>query len=133
MSPLWWTRDIWIGDQGSDVRAVQQLVGLPTTGFYDLDTASTVRGLQKMAGLPLTGRVDEQTAIALGPRGQDAILPDWWDGADIVPNDVRYDFLTRLFDGEDGIRRMQGNYGMNPTGVIDHDTALIMGALGEAR
>lgn len=132
-SPLWWTRSLRVGDRGHDVTAAQELFGLPQTGEYDYDLAIMVRGLQKMKGLEPTGELDEETARAMGPRSRDAVPPTWWADVDIVPATDLYVEVSLAFGGEDGIRRLQGNYGIYPTGVIDQQLALIMGALGEAR
>lgn len=132
MTPMWWTRDLWLGDRGEDVRAVQQLVGLPISGVYDLDTASTVRGLQLALALvvPMPGAVCAVTATAMGPRGQDGQAPDWYKDKPLSPGEQVYEVVAHGFGGEAGIRRLQGNYGLHPTGIIDGQTALIMGALG---
>jgi peptidoglycan hydrolase-like protein with peptidoglycan-binding domain len=130
VTPLWWTRVIWLGDRGSDVRAVQQLVGLPQSGVYDYDTASVVRGFQIMMGLEGHGHVDEPTALNMGPRSQDDLPPEWYDDKPLYPETPAYGLVSTRFGGESGIRRLQGQHGMTPTGVIDLQTALILGALG---
>lgn len=127
--PLWWTRELTLHDRGEDVRAVQELVGLPQTGEYNIATALTVRGAQALAGLPITGVVDSATAMALGPRSRDSVLPEWYS-APLFPGQPGYDVVTAALGGESGVRRLQGNYGMVPTGIIDEQTALIMSARG---
>lgn len=132
MSPLWYSRVLMIGMQGHDVEAVQQLLGLPRTGFYDYDTASSVRGLQQIQRLVITGEVDEETATLLGPRAQDAVPPEWFALLPIGPDNLEYAALTEPFGGEPGLRRTQGQYGLVPTGIIDEATALIINTLGGA-
>lgn len=129
MLPLWWTRDLMLHDRGPDVEAVQELVGLPQTGEYNIATALTVRGAQALAGLGITGVVDSATAMALGPRSRDSVLPGWYS-APMFPGTPHYEAVTRAIGGQEGVRRLQGNYGMTPTGIIDEQTALIMSARG---
>jgi murein L,D-transpeptidase YcbB/YkuD len=120
-----------MGNRGYDVTAAQEILGLEQSGIYDYDLAVTVSGVQKMAGLPTTGVLDEDTAQFMGPRSRDAVPPPWWEDQDIVPGSEKYESLASSFGGEDGIRRLQGNYGIAPDGVIDQQVALLMGALGE--
>lgn len=129
MSPLWWSRDLQIGDHGRDVEAVQQLLGLPITGHFDYDTAAAVRGLQMVQRLDRSGVVDEETASVLGPRAQDHLPPSWWSSP-LKPGDEDYEEVALPFGGEDGVRRTQGQYGIYPTGVIDQQTALLLNTLG---
>lgn len=130
MSPLWWTRTLVVGDMGKDVQAVQQLLGLRQTGFYDLDTAAAVRGVQIIQRLDSSGEVDEATATILGPRAQDALPPIWWHGEPLAPTDADYAQIADPFGGENGVRRTQGQYGLIPTGIIDQQTALLLNTLG---
>jgi murein L,D-transpeptidase YcbB/YkuD len=130
-SPLWWVRPLNMGNRGYDVMAAQEILGLAQSGIYDYDLAVTVSGVQKMAGLPTTGVLDEATARYMGPRSRDAVPPPWWKGSEILPGMEQYESLATPFGGEAGIRRLQGNYGIAPDGVIDQQVALLMGALGE--
>jgi peptidoglycan hydrolase-like protein with peptidoglycan-binding domain len=130
MSPMWWVRVIRMNDCGEDVRAVQQICGLPQSGLYDYDTALTVRGAQLLLGLPATGEVDEETAIQFGPRSDDQIPPDWYKDEPLYPGTLEYGLVVGSIGGEDAVRRVQGQYGLTPTGVIDQQTALILGAIG---
>lgn len=130
MSPLWWVRTIRINDVGADVQAVQQLVGLPLSGLYDYDTALTVRGFQLQVGLPPTAEVDEVTATCLGPRSDQDVPPEWYKDEALYPGTPEYDLVTAAIGGEAAVRRTQGQYGLAPTGVIDQQTALILGAIG---
>ena len=111
--------------------AAQELLGLAQSGIYDYDLAVTVRGVQRMAGLDPSGVLDEETAMVMGPRSRDCVPPHWWQDSPIHPASPEYVELTAPFGGEDGIRRLQGNYGIHPDGVIDQQMALLMGALGE--
>jgi len=133
MSPLWWIRTLRIRDFGTDVVAVQQIVGLPQTGEYDLDLAQTVKGLQIMRGLDPTGEVDEATARELGPRANETLAPAWFHDQDLYPGEPEYSLVAESLGGEDAIRRIQGQYGYVPTGIIDQQTALILGAIGVDR
>lgn len=131
MTPMWWTRDLLIGDAGPDVEAVQRILGLVTTGDYDLTTALAVRGVQRLAGLETTGAVDNPTAVAIGPRSTDSLTPQWYQGEPLYPGDQGYDLVVPHGD-ESWLRRFQGHHGVAPTGVIDETTARLLGAL-EAR
>ena len=129
MIPLWWHRDIGPGDAGSDVDVVQRLLLCHPTGVLDASTVAAVRGFQVACGLQAHGWVDDDTAEALGARAADNLLPEWWEGQDISPGDEGYLAAVGLLGGEPALRRFQGNYGLPATGVIDADTARLLGAL----
>lgn len=123
MIPAWWHRPVGPGDTGPDVMALQRLLGLIPDGAYDEATASCVRGLQVLEGLDVTGFVDDSTATALGPLASETITPQWWSG-DIHPGEVGWEWVIKLVGDEDGLRRLQGNNHLTPTGVVNRATAL---------
>ncbi len=50
-----------VGDTGPEVLAVQRVLGVATTGVYDLDTREAVKAAQSQAGLASTGVVASRT------------------------------------------------------------------------
>jgi murein L,D-transpeptidase YcbB/YkuD len=128
-TPLWWSDDIGPGDTNPAVTVVQTFLFCAPTGVFDNHTIAAVRGFQVGAGIPASGWVDEDTARALGPREQDRLLPVWFKGCDLSPGEPGYDVATSALGGVDGLKRFQGNNGLRPTGVIDADTARLLGAL----
>jgi len=50
-----------VGDRGPQVIAVQRLLGVPTTGVFDLATREAVKAAQARAGLASTGVVASRT------------------------------------------------------------------------
>lgn len=54
-------RGFGYGARGSGVRAVQQHLGVPVTGFFGPATQAAVRAFQRRAGLPVTGVVSLAT------------------------------------------------------------------------
>ncbi|WP_083283625.1 peptidoglycan-binding protein [Humibacillus sp. DSM 29435] len=50
-----------VGDSGPEVIAVQRVLGVATTGVYDLDTREAVKAAQSQAGLASTGVVASRT------------------------------------------------------------------------
>lgn len=130
--PRWWTRVLVIGDMGPDVLAIQRILGLPHTSEYDLMVAMTVRAVQVEAGLPANGIVDADTAKAIGPRATDELAPEWYEGETLYPGDQAYDLVMERHNGDEAwLRRLQGNHGMLPTGLIDEATALLLGGREE--
>ena len=129
ITPLWWPGDIGPGDTGPAVAVVQQFLFCIPSGVFDNHTVAAVRGFQVGAGLPASGWVDEDTARALGSREQDRLTPVWFKGEDLKPGQPGYDVATAALGGLNGLKRFQGNNGLRPTGVIDAETARLLGAL----
>lgn len=129
MTPLWYERLLMLGDFGPDVGVVQRKLGLPVTDLFDQSLVIAVRGLQLEAGIEQSGAVDEETAIVLGPRYGDGLPPDWYKGSPLYPGEQAYGLVLGERD-EDWLRRFQGSRGLQPTGIIDEDTALLLGAAG---
>lgn len=127
MTPLWWRRTLTVGDRGPAVSVVQRKLGMPTSGLYDQGTAIAVRGLQADVGLPTSGDVDELTARWLGPRATDGVIPDWYNGEPVYPREQRYAVVLQGHS-ESWLRRFQGNHDIEPTGMIDEQTAILLGA-----
>ena len=55
------TRVLRVGDVGTEVTAVQQLLGVPLTGTFDLPTRAAVKAAQAKAGLASTGVIASRT------------------------------------------------------------------------
>lgn len=140
MVPLWWYRDITLGDEGDDVLIVQRKVDAPMTGKYDGETAARVRGVQKKRGRKQTGVVDKQTAKDLGPKPAEGQRPEWFAGdcgpgcsgpcVAVVRNLLRQPNLPVDFDQdlEAAVRRFQSANGLALTGVVDEQTAILLDA-----
>lgn len=64
--PAWFTRPLYPGDQGEDVRTVQLLLRCEPTGVFDHATATRVRGYRMLAHHPPGSSVDERVATSLG-------------------------------------------------------------------
>lgn len=138
MTPRWWYRDITLGDEGDDVLIVQRKVGAPMTGEYDGETAARVRGVQKKGKRKETGVVDQKTAEDLGPKADEGLVPEWFDG-ECAPGCscpavaqvrilLRQPNLPAYFDKdlEDAVRRFQSANGLDTTGVVDGATATLL-------
>jgi len=63
------------GDQGPAVAAVQERLGLPATGRFDLDTAEAVRAFQATHGLVADGEVGDVTHTVLFGETNPAAAP----------------------------------------------------------
>lgn len=140
--PTWFSRVIYPDDYGPDVAAVQALLGLPTTGRYDGLTQSYVRGVQFLSGKQRTGVVDAETAEVLGERArvQEGLAPTWFEHEAgeghhcpcvlavrqllEVPHVGNPDYDVTLADA---VKRFQGNRGLEVTGVVDAETAKLLG------
>lgn len=138
--PRWYHRDLEEGDTGNDVTHVQAILGLPQTGIYDDTTASFIRGLQRKAGLRMSGKVDKKTAGKLGDRSTKDLTPKWFS-RDIKLRDTIGDDVVKAnellgtpdegnvltAESESAVRRIQSEHGLTVTGVIDAETARLIG------
>lgn len=107
-------------------RIVQRKLGLPETGSPDRVLYAAVAGFQKARGLPGTGEVDEVTAALLGPSASESALPDWWlEEYESDPLAVAC-FLAIHDRDLPWLKRLQGNHGLKPTGLIDKTTASVL-------
>jgi hypothetical protein len=61
-------RDLARGHSGDDVKALQRLLGVSTTGNYAVKTEYAVKQFQESHGLPATGIADEATKRRLARR-----------------------------------------------------------------
>ena len=128
-TPLWWGGDIGPGDTGGRVTIVQRMLLCYPTGAMDNSTVAAVRGFQVALGIEPSGWVDAETAAALGPRASDEVLPEWFKGAPLHPGDPGYEVATSVVGGPDAVRRLQGNHGLPPTGIVDEATARLLAGL----
>lgn len=137
--PLWFKRDIHIGDVGPDVRIVRRKLGFQPDGPYDLSVSRMVMSLAKKKNIEFSGSVTANEAEALGPAADAALTPEWYErdlemwcheGADVAtlnailgcPADNRFTPET-----EQAVRRLQSGAGVFPTGIVDEDTAKLVG------
>lgn len=142
MTPSWWHRDLFPGDRGRDVSALQAVLGIPQTGEFDEYTEAYVRGVQRVAKKSASGVVDAETAEAVGERARakEGCAPAWFehDAAEghhcpcvllirnvlEVPHVGQPDFDARL---SDAVKQFQGTRGLKVTGVVDKVTACQIG------
>lgn len=139
MIPAWYHGELELGDTGTDVSHAQVLLGLTPTGTFDEQTAAFVRGVQLREGLPVSGRVTKRTAEKLGDRATTGLVPEWhtreiwlWDiGPDVrranelLGRELEGDVLTP--ESEAAVLRLQSANRLPLTGVIDAETAKILG------
>lgn len=141
-TPLWFKRELHIGDEGPDVRIVRRKVGLPDDGPYDTITAERIRGMAKQKKVKSDGEVNPDVATALGESAaNEAGLPPewftrdlqlWFEGDDVLAlrrilkvenvNDNRYDP-----DVEAAVRRLQSAQGLPVDGLVNADLAKLIG------
>lgn len=65
LPPLWYTRDLQIGDYGDDVDAVRKILGLKP-GIYDTSCFNAVKRFEGNHGINPTGVVTESLALIMG-------------------------------------------------------------------
>jgi peptidoglycan hydrolase-like protein with peptidoglycan-binding domain len=136
VTPVWWTRDLTLGDEGDDVRIVQRKLDAAVTGTYDDDTAARVRGLEKKMGKKQTGVVDAGVAETLGEKATAGQVPEWFT-EDCGPGCsgpcvarlrvlLKQPNLPVYYDNslENAVRRFQSANGLDVTGVVDEATAV---------
>ena len=136
--PVWWTRDLTIGDEGDDVRIVQRKVDAPVTGTYDDDTAARVRGVQRRMGKKQNGVVDAEVAEKLGDKATKGQVPNWFSetcehgcacpavaqvrillGQPNLPVYLDHDLSA-------AVRRFQSANGLEVNGTVDEATAVAL-------
>jgi peptidoglycan hydrolase-like protein with peptidoglycan-binding domain len=140
--PLWFKRELDIGDTGPDVRIVRRKLGLPDDGPYDRVVAERVRGMAKHRNLDSDGEVNAAMAEALGESAvnEAGLTPEWYtrdlqlwfQGEDVaalrgilgVPAvaDDRYDP-----DLEAAVRRFQSAHDLPVDGLVTADLAILIG------
>ena len=122
-TPAWFHRELYPGDSGPDVLAVQRLCGAMKTGVMDEDTLARVRGLQGTLQREITGVVDHALAVQMGNVATYGLLPAWFTAQDWSSLPAR---LGGSAD-ENAIRRFQSHHHIPPTGLIDETTAIALG------
>lgn len=136
--PVWFHRDLSLGDEGEDVKIVQRKVDAPMSGTYDDETAARVRGVQKKVGLPQSGEVDADVAKVLGEKPGAGQKPEWYNHpvkrGDLCECVARVRVLLRQAnlpvdfdqDLEDVVRRFQSEHELPLTGEVDEDLATLL-------
>lgn len=137
--PLWYRREIKLGDSGPDVAVVRRKLGLDPSGSFDESTAERVRGLAKRRSVKSKGEVTEDVARELGESSTAELTPEWFsrtlnlwtEGNDVRTlrgllglgtNDDRFDP-----DCESAVRRFQSQHRLEPSGVVDESLAKLIG------
>lgn len=141
-TPLWFKREINIGDEGPDVAVVRRKLGLPDDGPYDRIVAERIRGMAKHLIVNTAGEVNAEVAAVLGesaankagltPTWYERDLQLWFEGDDVLAlrkvlgvanvEDNRYDP-----DLESAVRRFQSAQGLEITGLVDAELAILIG------
>lgn len=141
-TPLWFKRELNIGDEGPDVRVVRRKLGLPDDGPYDRIVAERIRGMAKQKNVKSKGEVNADVATALGESAANeaGLTPEWYtrdlqlwfQGEDVralrrilnVPaaEDDRYDP-----DIEAAVRRFQSAHDLPVDGLVTADLAILIG------
>lgn len=138
MIPLWFTREIHLGDTGRDVTTLRRMFGYPD-GPYDRSIMQKVVGLAKFSKVETGGEVNAEIASIIGPSADDDLTPEWFvrdlQQGDMGP-DVRALRVALGFkdDGDDrfehdldsAVRRLQSARGLDTTGVVDSDLSKII-------
>jgi peptidoglycan hydrolase-like protein with peptidoglycan-binding domain len=132
--PVWFTRDLTLGDTGDDVLIVQRKLDAPLTGTYDDDTAARVRGAQKKMGNEQTGVVDAETAENLGEKADAGQVPDWFTSECHCPAVAKVRVLLGqpnlpVYHDEAlqaAVRRFQSANGLEVSGRVDEATAIAL-------
>jgi peptidoglycan hydrolase-like protein with peptidoglycan-binding domain len=136
--PVWYTRDLTLGDTGDDVLIVQRKLDAPLTGTYDDDTAARVRGAQKKMGKKQTGVVDAETAEKLGEKATAGQVPDWYTEPCEADCHCPAVAKVRVLLGQpnlpvyndtalqNAVRRFQSANGLKVSGVVDEATAIAL-------
>lgn len=138
--PLWYKREINLGDYGPDVRTIQRILGLEITGIYDKTTMALVMGLSTVKKVATTGEVNAVVAEkTIGPASDESLVPEWFHrelrhfdmGVDVQalnsllgldPGDDRFREET-----EAAVRRLESSIGRRVSGVVDEELAKILG------
>lgn len=139
-APTWHKRPIRVGDTGPDVTVALRKLGLdPDEPFGDLAVAR-VKGIARRLGIfNHDGSIDEAIAAELGEAAtaEAGLLPEWFslrlgDTGTIVARAARLlgqDTEVFTAEMEDAVRRLQSASRIEPTGVLDAETARALGEL----
>lgn len=99
---------------------------MTVTGVADLGFRLALSGWQASRGLPRTGEVDEVTATALGESEEYVLPPEWWTQNLSIDHGAVHRFLDLKGRSRDWLLRVQGTNGIQPTGLVDVQTAWIL-------
>lgn len=138
--PSWFNRPISPGDTGPDVRVALRKLGLdPDEPYGDLAMAR-VKGFARTRGIyDHDGVLDEVVAILLGEAEitKAGALPEWMclkvgdTGTQVAAAAKLLGMAGTEFgpELEDAVRRFQSGKRIEPSGVIDAETARALGEL----
>lgn len=138
--PSWFTRTLYEGDTGPDVRVVRRKLGMDPDGPMDRVVIARILGFARKCGyLFHDGCVDEIVAARLGEAETvvAGLLPEWFA---LRPGDKgRAVAAVAEILGVGGdeytpelalaVRRRQSAEQMEPTGIVDPETARALGEL----
>jgi peptidoglycan hydrolase-like protein with peptidoglycan-binding domain len=140
--PLWYSREINLGDEGPDVRIVRRKLGLDPDQPYDVIAAERIRGMAGKNKVSSAGEVNEAVAEVLGESAATAagLAPEWFtrdlqlwfEGDDVLAvrrilgvghlGDNRYDP-----DVEAAVRRYQSANALVVDGLVNEELARKLG------
>jgi peptidoglycan hydrolase-like protein with peptidoglycan-binding domain len=132
------SRPFGVGDEGPDVKVALRKLGLDPDGPFDELAVTRVKGIARALGMfEHDGVVDATIACALGEAATAALIPEWFsirpgDSGSVVSRAASLlGLATSTFDAEmeAAVRRLQSASRMEATGVLDAETAKVLGEL----
>lgn len=137
-TPSWYKRPIGVGDTGPDVKVVLRKLGLDPDGPFDQLATCRVKGVARTLGIfNHDGVVDETIAGKLGEAATAGLLPEWFSlrlgdtGTMVARAGTLLGWETSEFteEMEAVVRRFQSASRIEPTGILDAETARALGEL----
>jgi peptidoglycan hydrolase-like protein with peptidoglycan-binding domain len=138
--PSWYRRSIVAGDTGPDVNVVLRKLGLDQDQPYGELAVARIKGVARSVGIwDHDGTVDEAIAFVLGEAAttEAGLMPEWFsirlgDTGSIVARAASLlgqDTSEFTAEMEAAVRRFQSSSRIEPTGVLDAETARALGEL----
>jgi peptidoglycan hydrolase-like protein with peptidoglycan-binding domain len=139
-TPSWYRRSIGPGSEGPDVNVVLRKLGLDQDQPYGELAVARIKGVARKLGIwDHDGVVDEAIAFVLGEAAttEAGLMPEWFsirlgDTGSIVARAARLlgqDTNEFTAEMEAAVRRFQSSSRIEPTGVLDAETARALGEL----
>jgi peptidoglycan hydrolase-like protein with peptidoglycan-binding domain len=139
-TPSWYRRSIGPGSEGPDVNVVLRKLGLDQDQPYGELAVARIKGVARSLGIwDHDGTVDEAIAFVLGEAAttEAGLMPEWFSirlgdtgsivarAASLLGQDTN-EFTAEM---EAAVRRFQSSSRIEPTGVLDAETAKALGEL----
>lgn len=125
MTPHWFYRDLFRGDDGPDVTVVAVRLGVAGCDMNETLVA-LVRGFQRVHSLPITGVVDHATAMVIGESATYGLVPQWFQPYDELGLRIALHIRPGV-NLDDAVRRFQSSHGHYPTGLVTEALAIEIG------